>query len=221
MITIGFFASVATGAAASASGVKPKPARKSTLSRVTSSCARRFATSGLGPPVSRMTTRILRPANVSPCSLKKALIPPSICLPNWAAEPENGAMTPTFTSWAPASVQDAATTRAAAWRIMRPPGVVANDRVTAQLPGRSEDEVEQAWFRRTACHAGVHADGDFPGQGEAGGARRHAGRRGERAPDVPRQQARLEGPALDRGRQDRRASGAHEPGRPVHGPAQD
>ncbi len=79
--TMGFFASVATGAAAIASGVKPKPARKSTLSRVTSSCARRLATSGLGPPVSRMRSWILRPAKVSPCSLKKALIPPSICLP--------------------------------------------------------------------------------------------------------------------------------------------
>ena len=35
MITIGFFASVATGATASAFGVSPNPARMSTLSRVT------------------------------------------------------------------------------------------------------------------------------------------------------------------------------------------
>ncbi len=70
-ITImGVFASVATGAAASASGVKPKPARKSTLSRVTSSWARRLAISGLGPVVSRTRISILRPAKVSPCSLK-------------------------------------------------------------------------------------------------------------------------------------------------------
>ena len=48
MMTIGILASVATGATASALGVSPKPARKSTLSRTTSSCARRLATSGAG-----------------------------------------------------------------------------------------------------------------------------------------------------------------------------
>ena len=46
---IGFLACVAMSATASASGVRPKPARKSTLSRTTSSCARRLATSGDGP----------------------------------------------------------------------------------------------------------------------------------------------------------------------------
>src|SRR3954454_20593532 len=59
MTAIGIFGSVATsapvapGAAAIAPGVKAKPARKSTLSRVTSSLARRLAVSGFGPPLSR------------------------------------------------------------------------------------------------------------------------------------------------------------------------
>ena len=52
MMIIGFFACCAIGATASASGVRPKPARKSTLSRTTSSCARRLAISGEGPVVS-------------------------------------------------------------------------------------------------------------------------------------------------------------------------
>jgi hypothetical protein len=52
MTIIGFFASVAIGATASASGVSPKPARKSTLSRLTRSWAMRFAISGEGPVVS-------------------------------------------------------------------------------------------------------------------------------------------------------------------------
>jgi hypothetical protein len=79
--TIGVFDSVATGAAASASGVKPKPARKSTLSRVTSSWASRLAISGLGPVVSRTSSSMRRPPTLSPCSLKYALMPASICLP--------------------------------------------------------------------------------------------------------------------------------------------
>ena len=58
-MTIGFLPSVAMSATASASGVNPKPARKSTLSRTMSSWARRFAVSGDGPPVSRMMTSIL------------------------------------------------------------------------------------------------------------------------------------------------------------------
>ena len=67
-ITIGFFAWVATSATASASGVSPNPARKSTLSWTTSSCARRLATSGDGPPVSLTMSWTFRPATVSPCS---------------------------------------------------------------------------------------------------------------------------------------------------------
>ena len=76
MMIIGFFASVASGATASALGVKPKPTRKSTLSRVINSCARRFATSGCGPVVSFWITSIFLPATVSPCSFIYAFIPP-------------------------------------------------------------------------------------------------------------------------------------------------
>jgi hypothetical protein len=64
--TMSFWASSATGAAPSASGVSAKPARISTLSRTTSSWARRWATSGAGPPVSLRTSSILRPATSSP-----------------------------------------------------------------------------------------------------------------------------------------------------------
>ena len=61
MITIGFFASAEIGATASAFGVRPNPARMSTLSRVTSSCARRLAMSGAGPVVSRVMSSIFFP----------------------------------------------------------------------------------------------------------------------------------------------------------------
>ena len=80
-ITMGFFACVATSATASASGVRPKPARKSTLSCTTSSCARRFATSGDGPPVSLTMTWTFLPATVSPRTFWNALTPASNCLP--------------------------------------------------------------------------------------------------------------------------------------------
>src|SRR5262245_50099933 len=96
MITIGVLPSVATGAAASASGVNPKPTRKSTLSRVTSSCARRLATSGTGPVVSRRRISIFLPATVSPCSFIQAFMPFSICLPTSANGPENDAISPSL-----------------------------------------------------------------------------------------------------------------------------
>ena len=99
MITIGFLASVAIGATASALGVSPKPARKSTLSRVTSSCARRLATSGAGPVVSFCTISIFWPATVSPWSFMYAFIPPSICAPYSANGPENGATMPSLTTF--------------------------------------------------------------------------------------------------------------------------
>jgi hypothetical protein len=70
MITIGFLASVATGATASALGVRPNPARTSTLSRVTSSCASRLAMSGEGPVVSRVMISIFLPPKTSPLSLR-------------------------------------------------------------------------------------------------------------------------------------------------------
>ena len=62
MITIGFFASAETGATASALGVRPNPARRSTWSRVINSCARRLAMSGAAPVVSRITISIFFPA---------------------------------------------------------------------------------------------------------------------------------------------------------------
>ena len=64
--TMSFFASADTSAAASALGVRTNPARMSTWSRTTSSCARRLATSGAAPPVSRRMNSTLRPATVSP-----------------------------------------------------------------------------------------------------------------------------------------------------------
>jgi hypothetical protein len=70
MMTIGFFASAETGATASAFGVRPNPARMATLSRVTSSCASRFATSGAAPVVSRVIISIFLPPNTSPLSLR-------------------------------------------------------------------------------------------------------------------------------------------------------
>ena len=61
----GTFACVASGAAASASGVRPKPASTLTLSLTISSCARRFVTSAT--PVSSLTMSwIFLPATVSP-----------------------------------------------------------------------------------------------------------------------------------------------------------
>jgi hypothetical protein len=63
---IGVFDSVATGAAAKASGVRPKPARKVTLSRETSSWARRLVVSGARPVSSFTSSSSLRPATVSP-----------------------------------------------------------------------------------------------------------------------------------------------------------
>ena len=81
MMIIGTFACVASGATAIALGVKPKPARKSTLSCVIRSCARRLATSGDGPVVSFSTSSTFLPATVSPCCFMYALMPFWICLP--------------------------------------------------------------------------------------------------------------------------------------------
>src|SRR3954463_12119553 len=96
MITIGVLLSVATGAAASASGVRPNPVRKSTLSCTTSSWARRLATSGTGPVLSRVTISIFLPATVSPCCFMYALTPPISCLLMSANGPENDAIMPSL-----------------------------------------------------------------------------------------------------------------------------
>ena len=75
MTIIGTFASVATGATAIAFGVRPKPARNCTLSRVTSSCATRLARSGAGPVVSLTMSSTFLPATVSPCAFMYARMP--------------------------------------------------------------------------------------------------------------------------------------------------
>ncbi len=83
--TISFLASSDTLAAPSASGVSVKPARMSALSRTTSSCASRLATSGFGPPVSLRMISIFLPATVSPCCFMYSLMPLSI----WVAVSAN------------------------------------------------------------------------------------------------------------------------------------
>ena len=61
MITVGTFASVASGAMASAFGVHIMPVRICTLSRTISSCASCFALSGCGPVSSRMRSSTFTP----------------------------------------------------------------------------------------------------------------------------------------------------------------
>ena len=63
MTTMNFLASSDTEAAPSAFGVSVKPAMMSTLSRTTSSWARRFATSGAGPPSSLTMSSIFFAGN--------------------------------------------------------------------------------------------------------------------------------------------------------------
>ena len=66
-ITIsGIFACVASGAAASAAGVTPKPAMKLTLSLTIISCAMRLVLSGTAPSSLTMTSTFL-PATLAPC----------------------------------------------------------------------------------------------------------------------------------------------------------
>jgi len=70
MMTNGIFASAVSGAIAAAFGEASSPASNCTWSRVISSCATRFATSGLGPVSSRVTSSILTPGGRSfSCSL--------------------------------------------------------------------------------------------------------------------------------------------------------
>ena len=65
MMTNGTFASVASGAIASALGVKITPASRFTRSRTMSSCASCFALSGFGPVSSRVMSSILTPGGSS------------------------------------------------------------------------------------------------------------------------------------------------------------
>ena len=64
--TSGILACVASGAAASAAGVTPKPAMNATLSLTISSCAAVLVLSGTAPSSLRMIS-IFLPATVSPC----------------------------------------------------------------------------------------------------------------------------------------------------------
>ena len=69
MMMVGILASVMSGATASASGVRTKPVRNWTWSRVMSSCARRLATAGSAPAVSRLMSTIWLPPALSPFCL--------------------------------------------------------------------------------------------------------------------------------------------------------
>jgi hypothetical protein len=96
-ITIsGILACVASGAAASAAGVTPKPAMILTLSLTISSWARRLVLSGSVASSLRMTS-IFLPATVSPCCCMYSLIALSICLPVEAWPPVIGRIRPIFT----------------------------------------------------------------------------------------------------------------------------
>ena len=77
-------------------GVRPKPARTSTLSLTISSCARRLVLSGTPASSLRMTS-IFLPATVSPCCAMKSSTAASICLPVDACGPVIGRMTPILT----------------------------------------------------------------------------------------------------------------------------
>ncbi len=69
--TMGFFACAETGAAAKADGVSANPARMSTLSLITSSCAIRLLTSPEVPGLSSLTTSSTRrPPSMFSCSAR-------------------------------------------------------------------------------------------------------------------------------------------------------
>src|ERR1041384_4220852 len=84
----------------------------STLSRTTSFCDRRLATSGAGPPVSlRMISILLPPQLPPPCCFMYVLMPLSIWLPASANCPDSVSTSPIRTVlWACAGSQAASTT---------------------------------------------------------------------------------------------------------------
>ncbi len=89
MMTNGTFASVASGAIAIAFGVHTTPVRSCTLSRTISSCARRFAVSGLMPVSSRlMISRLTPGGSLHSPSFMKRLIAFSIWSPFDDSGPE-------------------------------------------------------------------------------------------------------------------------------------
>src|ERR1700676_432088 len=91
--TSGILACVASGAAASAAGVTPKPAMRLTLSLTISSWARRLVLSGSAASSLRMIS-IFLPATVSPCCCMYSLTALSICLPVDACSPVLGLILP-------------------------------------------------------------------------------------------------------------------------------
>ncbi|MCY1209634.1 hypothetical protein D9M68_576390 [compost metagenome] len=115
--TCGVFDCVASGAAASAAGVMPKPAITLTLSLTMSSCARRLVTSGR--PVSSFTiSSTFLPATVSPFCAMYRRAAASIWRPVEADCPVIGRIRPILNllSWALATGSDSAVASAIAER---------------------------------------------------------------------------------------------------------
>src|SRR5229473_1888316 len=95
--TSGTFACVASGAAASAAGVTPKPAMKATLSLTISSWASRLVLSGTAPSSLR-TTSIFLPATLAPFCCTYSRTAASICRPVEACWPVIGRIRPILTA---------------------------------------------------------------------------------------------------------------------------
>jgi hypothetical protein len=110
---IGTFASVATGAAANASGVSPNPARTVILSCTTISCAMRLVVSGASPVSSFRISSTLRPATVSPFFAMYRRQAAAICRPVDANGPVIGRIRPTLTGSAAQAKRGSAPSAAA------------------------------------------------------------------------------------------------------------
>ena len=122
--TSGIFACVAMGTVASASGVRPKPARIATLSLTTSSCAMRRVVSAV-PASSLRITSIFLPATMLPFCCIHSLTAPSIWRPVDANGPVIGRIRPILTvscaTAAPANSEAANATAASNRLYMVPP----------------------------------------------------------------------------------------------------
>ena len=97
MMIIGTLACVTSGALAIALGENTKPASRSTLSRVISSCTSVFATAPPGFLESRLMSSILLSPNACGCSFMYRCMARMIWSPYSALTPENVITTPTFT----------------------------------------------------------------------------------------------------------------------------
>src|SRR5882762_11935458 len=167
--TMNFFASADTSAAARALGVSTNPARMSTLSRTTSSCAWRLATSGATPPVSLRMISSFLPATESPCSFMYSLMALSICVAASANWPEYGMISPILTGCcakAGTAAQSASVLRIARRRFMvfPPPRPTiarrARRRKLRRVPRRAPDslglDVREAHDLRVLAYLGAH-----------------------------------------------------------------